>query len=103
MAHLESKNIVHRDLAARNILIDNNRNLKVSDFGLSRVGDYYQGDFNVFAGRWAAPEVIKHDRYSNKSDVWAFGVVLWEIATLGNLKKKTVLAKNKFSNKFFIF
>lgn len=85
MEYLEARNVLHRDLATRNVLIDSNKNLKISDFGLSRTGDYYQGEYSIFASRWAAPEVINFKSYSNKSDVYSFGVVLWEIATLGGL------------------
>lgn len=84
MEYLEANDIVHRDLATRNVLIDCGKNIKISDFGLLQIDDYYKGDYSIFGARWAAPEVIKYEEYSNKSDVWAFGVVLWEIATLGN-------------------
>lgn len=85
MEHLETKKIVHRDLAARNILIDSRKCLKISDFGLARE-EYYEGNTNnVCVMRWAAPEVLQCNYFSTKSDVWAFGVVCWEIATLGKV------------------
>ena len=80
MEHLEIRGVVHRNLAARNVLIDGNKNLKISDFGLS----HSRVEYDVFGSRWSAPEVLKSKNYSSKSDVWAFGIVLWEIATLGN-------------------
>lgn len=86
MEHLEAREIVHRDLAARNVLIDSNKTLKISDFGLSRTG-VYQEPNGVFAHRWAPPEVISQRIFSSKSDVWSFAVVLWEIATLGKFYK----------------
>lgn len=81
MDHLETRKIVHGDLAARNILIDNNKTLKLTDFGLAKC-DAYEGA-EVFQSRWSAPEVITKKNFSHKSDVWSFGIVLWEIATLG--------------------
>lgn len=83
MEFLEAKEIIHKDLATRNVLINNKKNLKISDFGLAQIDDYYKGDYSIFAARWAAPEAIKRNKYSHKSDVWSFGVVLWELATLG--------------------
>lgn len=77
MKYLEQNNIVHRDLAARNILISSENGIfhvKVSDFGLSRnVDNYYTSEASQFAVKWAAPEVLRHQKYTNKSDVWAYG------------------------------
>lgn len=72
-----------RDLAARNILVDAAGVLKVADFGLSRAGVYVHTRSNPVPLRWLAPEAILHSQYCNASDVWAFAVLLWEIATLG--------------------
>ena len=84
MASLE---IVHRDLACRNVLVGEGKALKIADFGLSRVvseGDAY---VKTTSGRlpikWMAIESISDRVFTVQSDVWAFGVVVWEIATLG--------------------
>ncbi|KAM3962668.1 uncharacterized protein ACR2FA_003295 [Aphomia sociella] len=84
MRHLEDRGITHRDLAARNILVDAAGVLKVADFGLSRTGVYVHTRSNPVPLRWLAPEAILHSQYCSASDVWAFAVLLWEIATLGS-------------------
>ncbi|KAJ8721903.1 hypothetical protein PYW08_004305 [Mythimna loreyi] len=83
MRHLEERGITHRDLAARNILVDGAGLLKVADFGLSRSGVYVHTRSRPVPLRWLAPEAILHSQYCGASDVWAFAVLLWEIATLG--------------------
>ncbi|XP_073956510.1 tyrosine-protein kinase receptor Tie-1-like [Choristoneura fumiferana] len=72
-----------KDLAARNILVDGAGTLKVADFGLSRSGVYVHTRARPVPLRWLAPEAILHSQYCSASDVWAFAVLLWEIATLG--------------------
>ncbi|XP_032517317.2 fibroblast growth factor receptor 3-like isoform X2 [Danaus plexippus] len=83
MRHLEERGIIHRDLAARNILVDGAGVLKVADFGLSRSGVYVHTRLKPVPLRWLAPEAIYSSKYCSASDVWAFAVLLWEIATLG--------------------
>nr|CAD7437602.1 unnamed protein product [Timema bartmani] len=90
MSHLEKKQITHRDLAARNILIDENKTLKISDFGLSRSGIYINSRHKKFPLRWVSVEAIRDKLYSSKSDVWSFAIVLWEIGTLGGFPYPTV-------------
>lgn len=90
MNFLESKKIIHRDLALRNLLlinVDGKFRVKISDFGMSRFieHDYYKTSDRVFAIKWAAPEVLEYGRFSSKSDVWSFGVVMWEIFSYGKL------------------
>ncbi|EDW03492.1 GH11264 [Drosophila grimshawi] len=84
MRFLEEQEITHRDLAARNVLIDGNKTLKISDFGLSRRGLIYTNTkTRKLPLRWLSIEAIRDNVYSSKSDIWAYGVVLWEIGTLG--------------------
>jgi serine/threonine protein kinase len=85
MAHLAAAGIVHRDLAARNILLGTTSEPKVSDFGMSRVlnsaGETAQTNSNVGPVRWMSPENIGDRTFSEKSDVWSFGALIFELIT----------------------
>ncbi|PRP85757.1 hypothetical protein PROFUN_06351 [Planoprotostelium fungivorum] len=81
MMYLQAKSIIHRDLAARNLLLDAAMNIKISDFGLSREDNVYNAKTTAIPYRWAAPEVIQDGVSTLQSDVWSFGVVVWEIFT----------------------
>lgn len=80
------KIVIFRDLAARNILVSEDKVLKISDFGMARVGVYVNTAQKRQPLRWMAPEAIESRRCDNKTDIWSFGVVLWEVGSLG---KKT--------------
>ncbi|XP_053309437.1 tyrosine-protein kinase Srms [Spea bombifrons] len=86
MVYLETKHLVHRDLATRNVLVGDNLVCKIADFGLARLlkEDVYspQGSYTV-AVKWTAPEALTHSKYSTKSDVWSFGILIYEVFTLG--------------------
>ncbi|OWA52062.1 putative Tyrosine-protein kinase receptor svh-2, partial [Hypsibius exemplaris] len=83
--------VVHRDLAARNILLDENMSIVISNFGLSRAVQQLQGETYVVKRnrstpwQWAAPEVLESCQFSTKSDVWSFGVVVWEMLEKGSV------------------
>uniref|UniRef100_A0A3Q3WA82 receptor protein-tyrosine kinase n=1 Tax=Mola mola TaxID=94237 RepID=A0A3Q3WA82_MOLML len=93
MKYLSDMSYVHRDLAARNILVNSNLVCKVSDFGLSRVleddpeaayttriTDLHQGKIPI---RWTAPEAIAYRKFTSASDVWSYGIVMWEVISYG--------------------
>ncbi|CAL8341553.1 unnamed protein product [Arctogadus glacialis] len=87
MAYLSERKFVHRDLATRNCLVGEDMTVKIADFGLSRniySADYYKADENdAIPIRWMPPESIFYNRYTSESDVWAYGVVLWEVFSQG--------------------
>ncbi|XP_007950474.1 non-receptor tyrosine-protein kinase TNK1 [Orycteropus afer afer] len=88
MAYLGSRGLVHRDLATRNLLLASPRAIKVADFGLVRPlggagGRYVMGGPRPIPYAWCAPESLRHGAFSSASDVWMFGVTLWEMFTGG--------------------
>eukprot|EP00043_Microstomoeca_roanoka_P006432 m.62656 g.62656 ORF g.62656 m.62656 type:complete len:600 (-) comp13411_c0_seq1:72-1871(-) len=94
MAYLASAKIVHRDLAARNCLVAEDYSVKVGDFGLTR--DVYASEYYRMTGaaalpiRWMAPESLNDGVFTTATDVWSFGVVLWEIMTFGKVPYPTM-------------
>ncbi|XP_041962549.1 focal adhesion kinase 1 isoform X24 [Alosa sapidissima] len=86
LAYLESKRFVHRDIAARNVLVSNMDCVKLGDFGLSRYmedSSYYKASKGKLPIKWMAPESINFRRFTSASDVWMFGVCMWEILMYG--------------------
>nr|XP_058963445.1 uncharacterized protein LOC131790274 isoform X1 [Pocillopora verrucosa] len=93
MNHLDERGFVHRDLAARNVLVGNDNRVKVSDFGLMR--QVYEDVYTIkktkkLPIKWMAPESIYYSVFTTKSDVWSYGVLLWEMATMGGVPYPTL-------------
>ncbi|XP_063815291.1 tyrosine-protein kinase Srms [Pseudophryne corroboree] len=100
MEYLEKKHVVHRDLATRNVLVGENLICKIADFGLARLlkDDLYSPEHNQqIPIRWTAPEALTHCKYSTKSDVWSFGIVIYEVYTFGELPYKGMSHKEIIS------
>ena len=88
MGHLERRGLIHRDLAARNVLLGENLITKVADFGLARVivdNEYSAHQGARFPVKWTAPEAISFGKFTVKSDVWSFGILLMELFTFGQV------------------
>uniref|UniRef100_A0A3Q2XGD5 Tyrosine-protein kinase n=1 Tax=Hippocampus comes TaxID=109280 RepID=A0A3Q2XGD5_HIPCM len=87
MEYLERRKCIHRDLAARNCLVTEQRVVKISDFGMSRQQDdgvySAEGSLRQIPIKWTAPEALNYGRYTTESDVWSFGVLMWEVFSMG--------------------
>ncbi|XDV46742.1 hypothetical protein PO909_014567 [Leuciscus waleckii] len=86
MEYLEQNNFIHRDLAARNCLVNERNVVKVCDFGMTRYvldNQYTSSMGSRFPVKWSPPEVLHFNKYSSKSDVWSFGVLVWEVFSEG--------------------
>nr|Q8MY86.1 RecName: Full=Fibroblast growth factor receptor 1; Short=DjFgfr1; Short=FGFR-1; AltName: Full=DjPTK3; Flags: Precursor [Dugesia japonica]BAB92085.1 DjFGFR1 [Dugesia japonica] len=93
MTYLASRSVVHRDLSARNILVGEHFEMKIADFGLTRIVDYYyrKKTDGILPVKWMAPEALLEKKYTTKSDVWSYGILLWEIFTLGDSPYSAIL------------
>ncbi|KAF4019889.1 hypothetical protein G4228_011401 [Cervus hanglu yarkandensis] len=88
MEYLERNCFIHRDLAARNCLVSSTCIIKISDFGMTRYvldDEYVSSSGAKFPVKWSPPEVFHFNRYSSKSDVWSFGVLMWEVFSEGKM------------------
>lgn len=88
MMYLEEKQLVHRDLAARNILVNDENVVKIADFGLARIiedSEYTARQGAKFPVKWTAPEAVLYGRFTIKSDVWSYGILLMELMTFGQV------------------
>ncbi|XP_065841698.1 fibroblast growth factor receptor 3-like [Oscarella lobularis] len=101
MEHLAERQCLHRDLAARNVLVCEGDVLKIADFGMAKdihYFDYYRkkSPKSLVPMKWTAPESLLYRVFTESSDVWSFGVLLWEIATLGSAPYPGVPVENLY-------
>uniref|UniRef100_A0A672LSV8 Platelet-derived growth factor receptor alpha n=1 Tax=Sinocyclocheilus grahami TaxID=75366 RepID=A0A672LSV8_SINGR len=103
MEFLASKNCVHRDLAARNVLLSQGKIVKICDFGLARDimhdNNYVSKGSTFLPVKWMAPESIFDNLYTTLSDVWSYGILLWEIFSLGGTPYPGMVVDSNFYNK----
>lgn len=104
MAYLAAKKFVHRDLAARNCMVADDMTVKIGDFGMTRdiyETEYYRkGSKGLMPVRWMAPESLKDGVFTSASDVWSYGVVLWEMATLASQPYQVCCDLNSYLKTF---
>lgn len=88
MNYLEDRRLVHRDLAARNVLVKTPQHVKITDFGLAKLLGAEEKEYHAEGGKvpikWMALESILHRIYTHQSDVWSYGVTVWELMTFGS-------------------
>ncbi|XP_016063482.1 PREDICTED: tyrosine-protein kinase TXK [Miniopterus natalensis] len=109
MEYLERSRFIHRDLAARNCLVSSTSIVKISDFGMTRYvldDEYISSSGAKFPVKWSPPEVFHFNKYSSKSDVWSFGVLMWEVFTEGKMpfeNKSNLQVVEAISNGFRLY
>lgn len=98
MSYLEKKRMVHRDLAARNVLVQTPGNIKITDFGLAKLLSNDSNEYKATGGKmpfkWLALESLQHRIFTSKSDVWSFGVTVWELLTFGKRPYESIKSQD---------
>jgi epidermal growth factor receptor len=98
MTYLEGRRLVHRDLAARNVLVHTPTSVRIADFGMTKLLKHdtlaYKSADGKVAVRWLAPECMYHKVFTSKSDVWAFGVTVWEVLTYGSIPYSKIKSRD---------